>query len=333
MPPPRKPARSPSPARRSLVPDLVSLELRTLMAVQVVPIKALANFAISNATIATFPATDLQGGLPSDFSARVDWGDNTSSTATIVAETESNPANPQAGLDYDVKSSHTYATGGQFNVVVSVQNGSSKPEFAKGVFTVDQISTTSRTIMRGVNSQAVQTIGSFTDADKNSTASQFTVKIDWGDDTSSDVKAALPGTTEGIVPHPDNGQNSFDINASHAYAVAKSYAISFNIKRSDLINAATGTSTATVVAPSPPPLVGRTIFPIAGVPLDPATTVVASFPTAEFNDTEPTHYQATIDWGDTHVTLGRVVSDPNSPTQFLVTGSNVYTSPGHFRSR
>ncbi len=65
--------------------------------------------ALSNVTLATF--THAQGVEPGgDFTAKVDWGDGTTSAATVS----------QSGLTYSVVGSHTYNHEGNYSIKVSV---------------------------------------------------------------------------------------------------------------------------------------------------------------------------------------------------------------------
>ena len=68
--------------------------------------------AISGATVATF--TDANpNATASDFTATIDWGDGTSTTGTVVA---------QSGGGFAVDGAHTYADEGQYTIGVTVND-------------------------------------------------------------------------------------------------------------------------------------------------------------------------------------------------------------------
>lgn len=66
---------------------------------------------LSSVQVATFTDATYPGNLPSDFTAVVDWGDGTTSAGTI-SET--------AQGSYAVDGSHTYTTGGDYSLTVTV---------------------------------------------------------------------------------------------------------------------------------------------------------------------------------------------------------------------
>ncbi len=76
------------------------------------PLNATAG-AQFNAKVATFSDAD-PGGTASDYTASIDWGDGTESTAGTVSAA--------AGGGFEIKNSHTYATAGQYTTTVTVND-------------------------------------------------------------------------------------------------------------------------------------------------------------------------------------------------------------------
>ena len=66
-----------------------------------------------SATVATFTDAD-PNGVASDYTASINWGDGSSSTAGTVSAA--------AGGGFEVKGSHTYAAAGQFTITVTIDD-------------------------------------------------------------------------------------------------------------------------------------------------------------------------------------------------------------------
>ena len=66
-----------------------------------------------SATVATFTDAD-PNGVASDYTASIDWGDGSSSTAGTVSAA--------AGGGFEVKGSHTYAAAGQYTITVTIDD-------------------------------------------------------------------------------------------------------------------------------------------------------------------------------------------------------------------
>jgi hypothetical protein len=67
--------------------------------------------AISGATVASFTDTN-PNATASDFTATINWGDGTSTTGTVVAQTTGG---------FAVDGTHTYADEGKYTVDVSIR--------------------------------------------------------------------------------------------------------------------------------------------------------------------------------------------------------------------
>src|SRR5262249_23763578 len=133
--------------------------------------------AILSGPVATFSDTDPAGAL-SDYSATINWGDGQSSTGTITSG---------AGGTYLVSGSHTYTEDGGLTVPVSIADGGGSNVTATGSANVSDASLTGQgtSITATEGAPFSGTVGTFTDANLNAPASDFTVLIDWGDGLSS----------------------------------------------------------------------------------------------------------------------------------------------------
>ncbi len=91
-----------------------------------VPVSATAGTQLS-ATVATFTHAD-PAGTASDYTATIDWGDGSSSTAGTVGAA--------AGGGFEVKGSHTYAATGQYTTTITINDVGGAKTTATGSATV-----------------------------------------------------------------------------------------------------------------------------------------------------------------------------------------------------
>jgi hypothetical protein len=197
----------------------------------------------------------LAGGIYPSPAPTIEWGDGTASAGTVD---EANST---------VSGTHTYARAGTYDGSVTYYNDN-----GPGVHTIAfqakvadaALSATAVPVSAAAGAQFTGTVATFTDANPESVASDFTATIDWGDGAS---------TTAGTVGSAAGG---FTVTGSHTYAKGGTYVTSITIK--DIGGAtATATSTATVTgtagpAPSPaPPTLAATSPPVV------ITTTSAAF--------------------------------------------------------
>ena len=154
------------------------------------------------------------------------------------------------------------------------------------------------------------TVATFTDTDNDSSASDYTASINWGDGT-----AASAGTVSGTG-------GSYTVTGSHTYAEHGSYQVTVTITDTDApTNITTPTSTATVSE--------RPLSPTgAGVSATEGQSFNGTVATFTDGDTAPaaSEYSATIDWGDgTSTSAGTITGSAGS---FTVTGSHTYAEEG-----
>jgi hypothetical protein len=242
----------------------------------------------------------------SDFSATIDWGDGTTTAATVGGS---------AGGPFSVSGSHTYADEGSFTVTSTLTPNAGPAATATSTATVAEAdvltvhpiqpspSTSEGTTFTGrvanfINSNAA-----------NNTPADLTATIDWGDGT----------TTAGAVSNPAG--KIIAVDGSHAYADEGTYTIT-----TTLADDAPGSATATA----------NTTATIADAALTPSPTTSAESSGVPFSDTvatftdantlaDATDFTATIDWGDGTTTAGTVSGPP-----FEVTGNHTYASPGSY---
>jgi len=158
-----------------------------------------------NGTVATF--SDTTPNQPaSGFTATINWGDGTTSIATVTAGNGS----------FAVSGNHTYPEENSPPYVTTVSVSDNAGDSASGTGSasvgdapLSPISTLpSFSFMAGVPVSV--TFGSFSDANPSGSASDFTATINWGDGTTS---------TSTISTTP----NGFDILGGHTYASPGSF--------------------------------------------------------------------------------------------------------------
>jgi hypothetical protein len=144
--------------------------------------------------------------VPASFAwATVDWGDGSPSATVPV------PAAVVTG-------SHTYAEEGAYRVSVDVHDLDGSV-IVLGTATVADAPLSARAASFSVVTKTTFAgmVASFTDADPNGSASDFTATIDWGDGSSS----------AGIVSAGGGGR--FVVSGSHTYAAKGKYAVNVHI--------------------------------------------------------------------------------------------------------
>jgi hypothetical protein len=256
-------------------------------------------------TVASFSDAN-PAAAPAEFSAVIAWGDGTTSAGTVTA-------NPAGG--FLVSGSHAYAQVGSYAVGVSISDAGGSTATAGGTAAVADapLTATGRNISGTEGAAFTGVVASFTDANPNGTASDYTATIAWGDGSTSSGTVAA------------DGQGGFTVSGSHTYADAESYPVSVTVKDAGGSTATAG-GTATM-ADAPLTLTLNVLHPIAGVLF---TSTVATFtdanPLAPLDD-----YSATITWGDGTTTAGMIAAA--SGGGFSITGSHTYSAAGSYPFR
>ncbi|MFL6260147.1 MAG: hypothetical protein ACJ76Y_10590 [Thermoanaerobaculia bacterium] len=253
--------------------------------------------------VANFSDT-LTSAVPGDFTATIDWGDATASAGTVSG----------GGGSFQVSGTHTYASPGNYPVVVTLSDDppgtatakvTSTAQVTAGLFvTAGDFSTPEAAAFNGP-------VATFADSDLSKTPADFTATIDWGDGASS------AGTVSG-------GPGSFTVTGQHTYADEGAFGFTVTVTETGP-GGLTDNSSATATVTEADALTGSpaTINATAGLPF--------SGPVATFTDTNTANvagdFTATIDWGDGTTTAGTVSGGGGT---FTVSGTHTYASPGSF---
>ncbi len=179
--------------------------------------------AFNNVTLASFtdPLNPTNPSNPnnqvlSDYSAMINWGDNTTSVAGTISYNA-------AGNDFIVQASHTYSVAGSFDPVITINDGINNSTIVKDSIQVNP---------SGVEGTPV--VGSYNIGELQGFSGPFTATIFWGDNSQS----------AGVLLSTDvNGDLILPI--SHTYAEQGNYTISYDVL-SNLAIVTSGTITASI---------------------------------------------------------------------------------------
>ena len=259
--------------------------------------------------VATITDPDTNAS-PSEYSAVIDWGDGSSTTAGTVTG---------SGGAFTVSGSHPYAEDGSYSVKVTISDNDSPANGASAsttmtvsdaALTAGSTSVTSSTENGSTTSSA--SFG-FTDANPNATVSDFSATINWGDGSSSN------GTVSAV------SGGGFAVNGGHTYAEEGSYKVTVSVNdtggQSTSGNATASVADAALTAGSASVSPGN----------EGAGASNASF---GFTDANPTadagDFSATINWGDGSSSTGTVSAA--SGGGFTVNGSHTYAEEGGYKA-
>ena len=181
-----------------------------------------------NGTVATFTDADPNGAI-SDYTAIINWGDQTSSPGTITTS---------GSGGFVVSGSHTYAEEGAYTVSVAVSDSGGASVSATSSATVADrsLSATGIAVNGGEGAPLSVAVASVTDADPNGVAADYTATISWGDQTSS------TGTISA------NGSGGFVVTGSHSYAEEGTYSVMVTVSDAGGATASASTSASVVDA-------------------------------------------------------------------------------------
>jgi hypothetical protein len=155
-------------------------------------------------------------GKPAEFTATVNWGDGTTTSATIQAD---------LNQQYTVISTHTYAQPGQYAVDVTINDDGHPVNVAHSSAKIDSLPVVAHglTGVAKVNTTFTLALAAFHNGDASATAS-----IDWGD-----------STTAGTIK-PD-GAGGFNVIGSHSYSKIGSHTVRIAIVDNGHTTNTTGT--------------------------------------------------------------------------------------------
>lgn len=257
--------------------------------------------------IATF--TDPGGSeVAGDYSATINWGDFTSSAATITPSPDGTFFLVTGG------SNHIYTEDGNFTITVVISHDNAPQATTMSVATVADPSViahggfTYTGIEGGVAFN--ETVATFTDPGGVEANSNYSASITWGDGS----------TTTGSISHSANGQ--FTVSTAHTFAEEGTKPLVVVIKHgASLPVTVTGTSSisdAPLQLTAASPITAEEGIPLINVPI---ATFVDLGGAEEIDD-----YSAIINWGDTTTSAGDVSYASGT---FTVAGSHVYSIAGH----
>jgi hypothetical protein len=258
--------------------------------------------------------SDPASALDQPFSAVINWGDNTTSTATV-----SGSGNP---FDYAFNGNHTYAQSGPYNITVSVtdKNGATGTSAAVSISVANVAPTVgtptvSPTSTNEGTSTNFSVSGTFSDP-AGALDQPFTAVINWGDNSTSTTTVSGSGNPFGYA-----------FNGNHTYAQSGPYNVTVSVTDK---NGGTGTSAATAVSvanvaptvstPTVTPIStsegSSTSFSVSGTFTDPAGVLDQPF-------------TAVINWGDS-TTSTATVSGSGNPFSYAFSGSHTYADAGSY---
>jgi len=266
----------------------------------------LSEGASFSGAVASFADAD-PGGLVSDFSATIDWGDGTTTAGVVSFDAVSGR--------FRVDGSHVYQAQGVAAVRVVIADAGGAGAEATGPVTVgpsllkaspSPVSSTEAVAFSGA-------VATFTDSNPAALAADFSASIDWGDGQSSGGSVGYDPVT-GV----------FSVSGSHTYAADGSYPLRVSISGRDGKADLPGSAT---VAETPVAASGGPVAATAGLPF---RGIVATFP----GDAPATgdRYTASITWGDGQSSSGLVTLDVVRGV-YVVEGSNVYAIEGVYPVR
>jgi hypothetical protein len=270
---------------------------------QVVLASATERLALAGTTtVSTFTDSDLSE-LSGAFTATIDWGDGTTSAATIVGSNGS----------FSVQGGHDYADEGNFALIATVTRtvgGATIADTGNVAVAEHDVLAAQGTSITGDTNQALAVqVATFTDTDTAAVAGDFTAIVDWGDGT----------TTTGTIT---GSSGSFAVNGSHTYTFGGQDTITVTV-----VDPAPGTANAVAIGTANIGVSAEVTLTSATerVALAP-TTVVASVTDGNLTDTA-VGFTAQIDWGDGTTTTGTVVGSNGS---FVIEGGHTYADEGIF---
>jgi hypothetical protein len=258
-------------------------------------------------TVATF--TDANPiATASDFTATINWGDGSTSSATVSA-------NIAGG--FSVSGTHAYAEEGAYATAVSISDvgGSTVQADSTATVTVTDAALNAKSglTVSGTEGAALNgTVATFTDANPNATVSDFTATINWGDGTAASAATVTA-----------NGAGGFSVSGTHAYAEEGAYTTSVSI---------TDVGGSTAQASSSATVADAALAANGGLTLSGTESAALNGTVATFTDANPaatvSDFTATINWGDGSTSTGTVTA--GNTGGFSVSGTHVYAEEGAY---
>lgn len=284
--------------------------------------------ATFSGVLATFSDPTYPTNTPDDFISWVDWGDGTTTSATVSGSPGS----------FTVSGSHVYAEEGTYSATIELDDDTPDTASSDTTATINVVdaplSATAADITSPEYSTFTGVVATFTDANPNDTASDYRAMIDWGD-------GSLPSSGSIVA-----AAGGFQVSGSHAYAEDGKYTMTVTIADIDggvappaggliaegdgevnlpldVVGHSTAIAIATATITEPSLLVSPVTF------TGHERSALFNIPVATFehgNGAEPaSDFAATIYWGDGTSSAGSIVP---SGTTYTVLGSHDYLDEG-----
>ena len=288
----------------------------------------------------------------SDFSATIDWGDEStvnSTPDTTAGTIIAGATDPSTGYPtFYVLGTHIYDEANSYTFNVSVTSVENPVVFGSNTAVAYAPTLiTEPAPISGIAGQPLPgntVVATFTDPEfipvPAAFASGTTAMVNWGDGTAIDkVTATYAGTSPvGVV---------FDFTDSHTYAdpgISRGYQVTVTINTPDGSAAVVNDPAWMVSPPAPPPapvqITNLTALPIAINPTagQSISVVVASFTALNLSSTSCscccTEFGNAINWGDGQTPTPGVIqqgpTDANGNPTFYITGTHTYNATGTY---
>ncbi len=289
-----------------------------------VTINGVESRPLADVVVAYFSDTGIPGPL-SSYSAMIDWGTGLPGAVTFGQIV------PLGGNNFEVLGTYTYpeeniAPNLPYSVTVTIDhNGQLATTVVSHANIADAPLLGVAVPVVSVEGAAFTgTVGFFTDTDPNGMVSDYTATINWGDGTQSGgtVVASGAGFLVSAID-PISG-------AGHVYKEEGSY--TFSVTVNDVGGASFAAFQTATVADAPLTSSGVTLGVNPVIYEWPAFSgVVATFTDADpFGQAPPvgtSDYIASINWGNGNTSIGtitQIATAPGAPTQFQVSGTNLF---------
>ena len=161
--------------------------------------------------VATFTDPDTTA-TASEYSATINWGDGTASTAGSISGPTGGP--------FSVTGTHTYIEEGTYTITIVITDVDNPTNTATATSTaVVADAPLTATCTNKVSGQMFSgVVASFTDANPFATVADFTATINWGD-----LTLPTPGTVTA------NASGGFDVSGAHTYASTGTFTVTTTI--------------------------------------------------------------------------------------------------------
>jgi hypothetical protein len=293
---------------------------------------AVEGLAVSGLLLATFTDADPNAAA-SDFAASVAWGDGQTSGSTAGSVTiQTDPKNVGA-FDVLATKPGPYAEEGAYTLAVTVTDAGGVAASAGPVVTAaDAPLALTAQAANAVEGQAVSGVllATFTDADPNAAAADYSASVAWGDGQTS------TGAAGNVTVQADpNHAGVFDVLATKPAPYAEEGANTLAITVTDAGGATAGTGPVLNVADAPLALTAQPANAVEGQGI--SAVLLATFTDADPNAVAA-DFSASVAWGDGQTSgsaAGNVTiqADPNQAGVFdvLATKPGPYAEEGAYK--